>query len=105
MSTATLHSWFSEYGPSPDMIIQFEEVDEGSYGLSSWVGLPSHPIRWSDLPDRWKYRGFDTGYGSAQVPDFTAWDATHVFTRFEYDGSVSLKVLPRNPPEVPLASL
>lgn len=42
---------------------------------------------------------FDTGYGSAQGPSFTAWSANRVYFPLCYDGSEWVGSAPRNPCE------
>lgn len=43
-------------------------------------------------------REFDDSYGIRGCPDFVAWSAHNVYYVDEYDGSMRLCYVPRNPP-------
>lgn len=92
----TLRKWFE--GQQTPTHFRWLKVDLGWYLPSdAWEDRTYQLISWGEMPAEILDREFDEGYGSAGIPAFYAWSPDFVYCRHEYDGSTSLRVLPRNP--------
>jgi len=75
---ATIRQWFDDK-KSPDFI-QFPKVEEDSYGMEQWYGVPTLPLEWEDpIVQPWLNLEFDDGFGSQEVPSFFAWTCDKVY--------------------------
>lgn len=93
---ATIRKWLQGQGVTH---IWFPKVDRDDYGMEGFVGVPEGVFKYDDpVIQKWLDVEFDSGFGEAHVPFYTAWSPTHVHYVHEYDGSTSSCSVKRNPP-------
>lgn len=61
-----------------------------------WEGCPCGYV---PITSPWLDQPFDDGFGNQNCPNITVWTDRYILVTDEYDGSVSPRVIHRNPPE------
>lgn len=83
-------NWFNE----------LKEIDEKDKIVSIFIRDKNKVVHEFKSIDEAKYLldyDFDSGYGAAEGPSFTAWGIKEVYFPHNYDGSEYIQSVPRNP--------
>lgn len=96
--SATLREWLTRTGQKITHFYLSPTAHDAYGDLARWADLPSGNFSFDAVPAEILDEPFETSFGLEDLPVFYAWSSTHVWTRGEYDGSVWLTSVPRNPP-------
>lgn len=73
------------------------EEDYGSEGIPNYKDLPFGEVKkWEEVEDLLDFE-YDSGYGTQECPNITAWTRNYVLFVKEYDGSTYVSFIRRHP--------
>lgn len=97
------HSWGGEMDPSSkraSFLTDVENYLDGEEVIAICLDdFAQEASSWENVKDVLDYP-YDPGYGFMDVHNIMIWTPTRVIYVHEYDGSTSLRSVPRNPPPI-----